>query len=570
MRPETPKKAATAKGLKGSNAMKAVIQLLRVSTEAQAAEDRASIPAQRAVCAKIAQQYGLTILDTVELVDVSGAAILRAPEMQKLLETIQRGEIHGVVAREFSRLMRPENFADFIILQGFAETKTLLYLPDGPMDFSSKSGRLLGTIRAAIAGLERTEIVERIATAKEELRRAGRWPNSDRALAYGIGYDRQSGTWFYKPESENVRELFRRFLAGERNYERLSELLGVCRGTARNILSNRIYTGVMLYDEKRDPSLKGKRFREGGRQGDRRKIARTPEEIIQVKVIEEGLISEADFQRVQDIIRQKAEHTIRQRVELGQFIYSTFLWCTVCGARLHTWRSTHNYFYYLCSNRRHRKRRDENTRVYCAAPFQRQDRLEPLLDDLFAERLTEHAFLRRLFEYQMAQVERRSDVARVERLRQQVERFENKRQRILDLFVEGEISRDERAFRLAKVDGELRQAKEHLSAETPAPQADPTGLARVFSPFMRWKFLQHADKRQLLAALDPQIKTANYVVDGLSIPCCTAGSHREWDGACQPWPAPGGKAGRHRRARAASGAGRKFDAEVPGTRDLRA
>src|SRR5207244_9555973 len=37
---------------------------------------------------------------------------------------------------------------DFAILQRFAETKTLLYLPDGPIDFASKGGRLMGGIRA--------------------------------------------------------------------------------------------------------------------------------------------------------------------------------------------------------------------------------------------------------------------------------------------------------------------------------------------------------------------------------------------------------------------------------------
>jgi hypothetical protein len=71
-----------------------------------AGEDRASLPAQKAICAKIAQQYSLIIVRTVELVDVSGAAVLKTPEMQELLATLERGEIHGVVAREFSRLER--------------------------------------------------------------------------------------------------------------------------------------------------------------------------------------------------------------------------------------------------------------------------------------------------------------------------------------------------------------------------------------------------------------------------------------------------------------------------------
>src|SRR5215469_8789326 len=157
---------------------KKAIELVRVSTDAQAAEDRAGILAQRAANKRTALQYGLTIIKTIEITDVSGTAVLRSPEMQELLRLIESSDIHGVIAKEFSRVMRPENFADYVLLQVFADTRTILYLPDGPIDFTSRSGRLLGTIRAAMAGLERWEILERSWAAKEEKRRAGKHPQS--------------------------------------------------------------------------------------------------------------------------------------------------------------------------------------------------------------------------------------------------------------------------------------------------------------------------------------------------------------------------------------------------------
>src|SRR6185503_7013095 len=109
---------------------------------------------------------------------VSGAAVLLAPEIQELLRLMESPDIHGVVTREFSRLMRPENFSDYALLQAFAESGTQLYLPDGPLDFSSKTGRLLGSVRAAMAGIERTEMLEKIWSAKEEKRRAGGFAQS--------------------------------------------------------------------------------------------------------------------------------------------------------------------------------------------------------------------------------------------------------------------------------------------------------------------------------------------------------------------------------------------------------
>ena len=153
--------------------MKRSIELIRVSTESQAGSDRASIPAQRAINRRTALAYGLTIVRSIEMSDVSGAAVLSAPEIKELLNLMNDSEIHGVVAREFSRLMRPENFGDYALLQAFADSNTILYLPEGPIDFASKTGRLMGTIRAAIAGMERTEILERIWSAKEEKRKSG-------------------------------------------------------------------------------------------------------------------------------------------------------------------------------------------------------------------------------------------------------------------------------------------------------------------------------------------------------------------------------------------------------------
>src|SRR5580658_7455174 len=177
--------------------MKRVIQLLRVSTEAQAADDKAGLAAQRAINQRTAVTYDLEIVKTIEMRDVSGTAVLRAPEMQELLRLIESPDIHGVVAKEFSRLMRPENFADYALLQAFADTATVLFLPEGAIDFRSKSGRLFGTLRAAIAGLERTEILERVWAAKEEKRRAGKHAQSYITLPYGVGYDAKAQRWFY-------------------------------------------------------------------------------------------------------------------------------------------------------------------------------------------------------------------------------------------------------------------------------------------------------------------------------------------------------------------------------------
>jgi|GEM_PF-4817738 len=115
--------------------------------------------------------------------------------------------------------MRPENFDDYQLLQHFADTKTILYLPEGPIDLGSKMGRLMGGVRALFAGVEREEIRERVWGAKEAKRRRGENPQSEITLPYGVGYKRGIG-WFYTPNAEKVREAFRLLLAGDNRIQR--------------------------------------------------------------------------------------------------------------------------------------------------------------------------------------------------------------------------------------------------------------------------------------------------------------------------------------------------------------
>jgi DNA invertase Pin-like site-specific DNA recombinase len=186
---------------------KRVIQLLRVSTEGQAADDKAGLAAQRAVTQRTAATYGLEIVRTIEMSDVSGTAVLRAPEMQELLRLIESPDIHGVIAKEFSRLMRPENFKDYELLQAFVDTRTVLYLPDGPIDFSSSMGGFMGLIRAGMARIERREILARMNDAKEAMRLAGRNTGGRSTLPFGVDYSDARG-WSYTAEAEKVRAAF--------------------------------------------------------------------------------------------------------------------------------------------------------------------------------------------------------------------------------------------------------------------------------------------------------------------------------------------------------------------------
>jgi DNA invertase Pin-like site-specific DNA recombinase len=487
--------------------MKKAIELIRVSTSGQAADDRASIPAQRAVNRRTCAQYGLEIVRSIEISDVSGARVLLAPEIQELVRLIQMPEIHAVVAREFSRLIRPEDFGDYALLQAFVDSKTVLYLPEGPLDFSSKSGRLMGTIRAAIAGMERSEILERVWSAKEEKRKRGELAQSHIVLPWGVGY--QEGRFFYRPESERIREAFRQFLAGNHSYNQLAKLVGVTPRGMHLIMRNPIWTGWRVIDKKRDSTGAGRYAGINGRQADRRKISRAPEDVIRVKVIAEPLISESDFQAVQQLMDLKQKRHWRSRTDYEhRFTYNGFLTCSSCNQVIHTALARRDY--YACSGRR-------GAEHSCSTRYMGRERLEASLDSLFANQLCAPEFIGKCVEEFKRRHSGKGKPFRMQRLSALITALREKRTRVVDAYLEGVIDAADRDRRMAAIDQEISVNQDGLLRERPIVALNADALIEAFAPLVEWEYWTREQKRSVLSSMTPDIRVADYQIQALGI-----------------------------------------------------
>jgi len=487
-----------------------------VSTLMQAADDRFSIPAQKAINLRTAQSHGLEIVRTIEMADVSGAVVLQTPEMQELLRAIADPNIHGIIAKEFSRLIRPENLADFYLFQAFIDTETTLYLPEGPIDFNTFEGKLIGSFKALWAGRELSQIRERIWDTKETKRRAGKFGQSKICLPYGVDYTESRG-WFYKPEAERVREAFRLLASGETSYVVLSELLGVSSPGVKVILQNPVYTGWRVIDKRRDPSPSARRHTVDGRQADRPKIKRAPDEIIRVRVIEEPLVSEEEFFRVQQIIATKRQRHWKARPDYQhRFTYNSFLTCAACGEPVQTGVMRDDY--YICKGKRKFR--------LCSSSYMRRDVLDPKLDSLFAERLTDEPFLRSLAEEMARNYDANQGAARIVRLEAELERLDAKRNRAIDTYIEGRMDKAERDSRLDAINLEIKKVREMIERHHPPVVLSAQELSALFSPFLEWKFLLRDDKHRILSTVIPEIQVADYQVKGLYL-ALTAGSNNE-------------------------------------------
>jgi DNA invertase Pin-like site-specific DNA recombinase len=498
--------------------MNNVIELIRVSTEHQAGVDRAGIPAQREINRRTAAIYGLRIVRSIEIVDVSGAAVLSSPEMHELLRIMESPDVVGVVTKEFSRLIRPEKFTDYALLQHFIETNTILYLPDGPIDMTSKTGRFVGTIRAAVAGMERREIIERMQDAKESMRRAGKHPGGQSSLPYGLEYSKKTG-WRYTVEAAKVKEAFDLFLSGETSYTNVALRLNLARTNVRFILQNPIYAGWRVYVEKRNSSPAGYVPRPNGRQGYRRKVKRLPDEVIRVRVLD-GLVSEQDFERVQKIINLKREKHWRVRSDtFHRYTYNGFLVCDDCGSPLYTHTSKREF--YQCKSRhpRERRRREGISLIPCSNRYMLRDKLEPKIDHLLGSKLRDPHFLQNVL---AAHDHREKTPARnpidSTVITSKLGMLEEKRQRVLGTFFDGVIDKIERDAKLVEVQRESAIYQQLLNA--PSSADVPISIEDIrlcIEPFAEWEYLGREDKRSLLTSFCPQINIFQYKITSIAL-----------------------------------------------------
>jgi len=303
-----------------------VVAFIRVSTEGQAADGRGGMDRQREVVKRILSRENLTCLHTYELIDTSGSDVWAHPSMKEVLGLLLDRKIAGVVSADLDRILRPTTSEGFSILEVFRETNAKIYAGDQTYDFRTKDGVLFSSIRGAIAGFELSLIKERQQGAMEAIRKAGGCPTNHLTFPTGIGYDRKAGAWHYTSEISKVKELFRLYEEGVRNYSELGRRVNMGPATVKVILRNPVYTGERVLSQKRGAkrvSASGKIYRQ--------KVGRPDEDIIRVKILE-GIISAECFKRVQTEMKRTAFNHLDRLKNSGTVnLGAGLLVCGHCG-----------------------------------------------------------------------------------------------------------------------------------------------------------------------------------------------------------------------------------------------
>ena len=515
------------------------IEFLRVSTQEQGTDDRAGIPRQKEANAQTIQKHDLTIIKTITIIDVSGTSVLYTPEVKEMIALMQSGQIAGVVVADWDRLIRLDNFKDFALLQHFKESNTSIFLPDQVIDLNTQGGFLIGGFQSIMAGNELTQIKKRMLVAKEIKRRNGEHPNCDITLPTGVGYDREKKRFYYTGEIHKVKNLFRLFHEeGIRNYSELGRLTGIKHRTITNLLRNEIYIGYRTYTEKRSPE---KTIKTDGRQGDKKKIKRSPDEIIRIKVIDEPIIDEKVFLNVQGYIKEKNRRYHSKRSEKGErFLYSGFLKCGACGQNMYTTSGGRNHKkdYYLCRSKNYvwiRKNGPSN----CPSQYLQREIIDNTVTSFVSEALTDKEYMIKLIESALSTYSFQEIQIEAGEIKNTLKKIKKKRGKFLELYGEGLFTREELNEKVDKLNSESTTLKMRLAKiEESSALKNKVQVYKDIEPIVvtltEYPYWTPTQKRSFLKSQIPEISMTNGGITGFTFGVSTVDNRSDTDS----WPPP--------------------------------
>src|SRR4051812_46478459 len=240
------------------------ITYARVSTDAQE-RDGTSLDTQERACLQFARQRGWHVVESIR--DTASGFSLDRPGMERVRRLIRDGAADVVVSYAVDRLARNQTKLAVLLDEAEEAGVALECVTEKVED--SPLGKLVMSLRAFAAEVEREKIVERTTRGKLERARSGRIPQAFGRGCYGYTYNPATGQREIEPyQGEVVRRIFTRFTE-LRSFDRVcTELIrdGITTFDGghwypigvRRVLENESYVGRLIYRRSRWIRARGK------------------------------------------------------------------------------------------------------------------------------------------------------------------------------------------------------------------------------------------------------------------------------------------------------------------------
>jgi site-specific DNA recombinase len=210
----------------------------------------ASPDQQEKACRSLAATRGLEVVEVFVERDVSAFTGKRRPEYDRLLKGFEDGRYQYIIAWELSRLTREGLRGIGTLLDVVGKAGGSVLTVKDSLDSSTPAGEIVFGVMASVAKEESRATSERIKRNHRAAAEAGDW-HSGGSRKWGYNAD---GT-IHQEEAEVIREVVRRYLAGE-SYRQLAIELNA-RGIRTT--TGRTFHASSLAGSLRSPALAGLR-----------------------------------------------------------------------------------------------------------------------------------------------------------------------------------------------------------------------------------------------------------------------------------------------------------------------
>ena len=506
---------------------------LRVSMPGQVTAG--GLDTARTVTLDIAEREGLEVKWFIELAGIKGARVRGTKQMQELIRIITVEGCQDVVMKETSRLMRADAYSDYDILDVFKKHGVRIHLPQKTFDMSVSMEVNFFHMLLMNSAMEKEVLKDRTYGKRIWMQNEGMCASGRCTLGLGIGYDRDGSvtghSHVYYPITDNghgVNEadlalrVFQLFTSGETCFRKITLLTGITQDRIRPILENTAYTGYRTYDEAVDPDLDVYNADDTLRYQKRVKKKEHCEPVplrgfraepfVNGKPLFQPIVSDAMFAHAQQLLAIKQDNDlrgIRGDVEDHPFLFRGFLRCDHCESKLLHLRLKANYYCCQRTLGKWRIRKDGSLNCQipygsCKAPRVQNQVLDPMLDIVVAEQVSNPAYLYRLLEARREEVNSDMLRDRADSIRHEIEKTEVSQDRLRRLYLKQEYTDAEYDAEAKVLKAQLVEQRKALAACVPSiPKISKEYLAEKIQSFAEWEYLTRGQKRRLLSVVFP-------------------------------------------------------------------
>jgi site-specific DNA recombinase len=301
---------------------------LRVSTEDQAKEGY-SLEVQREYLESFANREGYEIYK-IYCDDGISAYSTRREALQELLKDAKDKKFNLVLVYKIDRFSR--RLKDLLNLVEELESYGVGFKSaTEPFDTTTSAGKLMFQQLGSFAEFERNRIAERVFPGMVKGVLNGNWQGA-RYAPYGYIYNKEKKLLeINEQEAKVVKIIFEMCLAGK-SIRFITEYLtkkkyrnrkGNIFSTKliRDILKNRIYTGKLVWNKKHyDKTQKTKKHY--------KYVKNPPDKIIIAQGKHKPIISEEDFEKAQEILKNRK---VERKRKASNYPLSGILYCAKCN-----------------------------------------------------------------------------------------------------------------------------------------------------------------------------------------------------------------------------------------------